>query len=104
MTQVYQAGTLVEAQLVADELTQAGIDCVVTGQFLSGAIGELPPTDVLGVKIQDAAEEQRARRLIAEWELSRKRVRDDWFCRSCGERVGGAFGICWQCGEPEIVD
>jgi len=82
VTLVYQAANLVDAQLAADELTHGDIVCEVTGQYLSGAIGELPPTEVLGVRVLDPADEQRARRLIAEWELS----------------------VCWQCGEPEAPD
>lgn len=101
MTIVYRPANLVEAQLVADELEEAGIACEVTGQFLSGAIGELPPTDVLGVRIRDQELEDRARSVIAQWETTRRRVRDDWCCQQCGEQVGGAFGACWQCGTAE---
>ena len=101
MTIVYRPANLVEAQLVADELEEAGIACEVTGQFLSGAIGELPPTDVLGVRIMDAAQESKALRVVADWETNRRRVRDDWCCQQCGEEVGGAFGACWQCGTAE---
>ncbi len=103
MIQVYQAATVVDAQLVADALTEADIACELTGQYLSGAIGELPPGDVLGVRIHDATLEARAREVIADWDLARKRVRDDWFCRGCGEQIGGAFGLCWKCGAAEPV-
>lgn len=98
MTVVYHPANLVEAQLAADELSEAGIACEVTGQYLSGAIGELPPTEVLGIRIVDPAHEQQAKRVLADWEITRRRVREDWFCRQCGEQVGGAFGACWQCG------
>lgn len=98
MKLVYRAASVVDAQLVADMLTEAGIDTEVTGHYLSGAIGELPPSDVVGVRVLDNADSERARVLIGEWEIERKRVRDDWFCRGCGERIGGAFGACWNCG------
>lgn len=101
MELVYRAASVVDAQLVSDLLAEAGIVSEVTGHYLSGAIGELPPSDVVGVRILNPDDKGRARALIEDWELSRKRVRDDWFCRQCGERIGGAFGACWQCGAPE---
>lgn len=100
MKLVYRAANLVEAQLVADVLVAEGIGTTVTGGYLSGAIGELPPSDVIGVRVHDDREEPRARALIREYEIERRTARADWFCRGCGERIDGAFGACWRCGAP----
>lgn len=98
MPLVYRAANLVEAQLVVDELAAGGMQARVTGSYLSGAIGELPPSDVIGVWLDESRHLERARSLIDEFEATRQRPYPDWFCRSCGERMGGSFGACWQCG------
>ena len=99
MTQVYKAANVVEAQLVVDELAAGGMQAVVTGHYLSGAIGELPPSDVIGVRLLEPRHEERARALIGEWEAARQHPGPDWTCPTCRERLGGAFGSCWQCGQ-----
>ncbi|MFK7893421.1 MAG: DUF2007 domain-containing protein [Granulosicoccus sp.] len=98
MSIVYRAANLIEAQLIVDELKAGGMHSHITGSYLSGAIGELPPTEVIGVWLYDDKHRERALELIGEFEASRKAVRADWFCRSCQEAVGSEFGACWQCG------
>jgi len=49
---VYRAANVVDAQLVVDELRAGGMQARVTGTYLSGAIGELPPTEVIGVWLE----------------------------------------------------
>jgi len=99
VTRVYRAANLVEAQLVVDELAASGLQAEVTGHYLSGAIGELPPSDVIGVRVFEPADEKRARALIEAWETERRRPKADWYCSRCQERLGGAFGSCWNCGQ-----
>ena len=50
MIVVYRAAGPVDAQLVADELRAQGIGCEISGGYLSGAIGELPPTRWAGTR------------------------------------------------------
>ena len=88
-----------EAQLIVDELKAGGMRSHVTGHYLSGAIGELPPTDVIGVWLEESLHEQRARALIEEFEAARKLPPLDWCCESCSEWLGREFGACWQCGQ-----
>lgn len=103
MKRVYRAANVVEAQLVVDELAANGLSAEVTGHYLSGAIGELPPGDVIGVRVHDPRDEDRALAVITSWEAERRRPRPDWFCSRCQERLGGAFGSCWSCGEAAPV-
>ena len=98
MPLVYRAASLVEAQLVVDELQAGGMSARITGAYLSGAIGELPPSDVIGVWLDEDRHVERARGIIDEFEHSRQHPARDWCCSSCHEWVGGAFGVCWQCG------
>ncbi len=98
MKLVYRAANLVDAQLVSDVLVAEGIRTEVTGGYLSGAIGELPPSDVIGVRVHDDGDAERAKALIHDYEAERRTSRADWFCRGCGEKIDGSFGACWQCG------
>lgn len=98
MPLVYRAANLVEAQLVVDELAAGGLSAEVTGRYLSGAIGELPPGDIVGVWLHEPSQTDRAREMIDAWEATRHAPHADWRCNSCDEFVGGEFGACWRCG------
>lgn len=98
MPLIYRAANVIEAQLIVDELKAGGMQAHVTGSYLSGAIGELPPTDVIGVWLLEEQHSERARSIIDDFEASRKRPAADWQCLDCGEPVGREFGACWNCG------
>ena len=104
MIVAYRAANLIDAQLVADALRAEGVGCEVTGGYLSGAIGELPPTDVIAVRLHAGADEDRARGIVEAFEAARRRPRAHWTCAGCGERVGGEFGLCWRCGADAPPD
>ena len=89
---------MVEAQLIVDELKAGGMQAHVTGSYLSGAIGELPPADIIGVWLLQEQHTDRARSIIDDFEDSRKRPAADWQCAQCLESVGREFGACWNCG------
>lgn len=78
-----------------------GIPCVVKNSFLSGAAGELPPTEVWPVLcVEDERDYNRAKQIVEE-ELGRSDVvNEHWVCRRCGERIEGQFTDCWKCGAP----
>ncbi|MFK7995312.1 MAG: DUF2007 domain-containing protein [Granulosicoccus sp.] len=103
MPLIYRAANLVEAQLVVDELKAGGMQAHVTGSYLSGAIGELPPTEVIGVWLAQEQHRQRARSIIDDFEVSRLRCEADWYCSHCHETVGREFGACWNCGVSKPV-
>ncbi len=101
---IYRAANMVEAQLVVDELRAGGMAAHITGSYLSGAIGELPPSDVIGVWLEESRHRERAREIIEDFESSRQRPTRDWQCDRCQEWVGREFGACWQCGQPRPFD
>ncbi len=103
MPLIYKAANVVEAQLIVDELQAGGMQAHVTGSYLSGAIGELPPSEVIGVWLLQAQHEDRARHIIDAFEASRKRVEKEWRCTGCDEWLGREFGACWQCGQTRLV-
>src|SRR5262245_44199775 len=61
MKKVYDAANGVDAHIVLHMLEQAGIAGRIDGEYLTGAIGELPPTGLVRVLVDEAdAEEARA--------------------------------------------
>lgn len=62
--QAYQAANPVDAQLVVDLLASEEISAFTQGQYLSGAVGELPAGELLRVWVPDE-DVERARAVIA---------------------------------------
>jgi hypothetical protein len=95
MRKLIQAPNLAIAALWVDTLREAGIAATVQRQFLSGAVGELPPDQCLPeIWLVHEEQEAPARELLRELSnLPQRR----WHC-VCGELVEGGFESCWQCG------
>ena len=64
MKQAYHAANPVDAQLVVDLLASEGITAFLQGQYLSGAVGELPAGELLRVWVADE-DLARAKSVIA---------------------------------------
>lgn len=69
MKSIYQAAHGVDAHMVRALLEQAGIPAQVRGEYLQGALGELPVNGMVTVWVPepDAA---RAREVVRDWEQS----------------------------------
>ena len=67
---VYQTTNLPDAYLLRDLLAQAGIQAHVQGEFLRGAVGELPPDTPISLMVPEA-QALEARGIIDDWERSR---------------------------------
>jgi Putative prokaryotic signal transducing protein len=61
---VYQAENIIDANLVKNALEQEGISAFVSGQYLTGAAGELPPVALVNVMVAETAWPQA--RVVAE--------------------------------------
>ncbi|MEP6484057.1 MAG: DUF2007 domain-containing protein [Rudaea sp.] len=48
---VYRAENIIDANLVKNALEHENIPAFVSGQYLSGAIGELPPMSLINVMV-----------------------------------------------------
>ena len=73
-------------------LEAAGIRVLVRNQYLSSAMGELPPAECqaeLWVEDADAAKAQAVLATVPSG--------PDWVC-ACGETLGAQFTDCWRCG------
>ncbi|HST29090.1 MAG TPA: DUF2007 domain-containing protein [Rudaea sp.] len=50
---VYRAANIIDANLLKNELEAAGIPAFIGGQYLTGAIGELPPMPLVNVMVAE---------------------------------------------------
>jgi hypothetical protein len=100
MHRLYQALDRIEAQFLRDFLDRHLIEAVVLGDYLSGAVGELPADIYPSVWVVDDRDLDRARGLLRRFLADCDgRGRDGpWTCPQCGETVDGGFDLCWQCG------
>jgi hypothetical protein len=64
---VYECNLGVEAHMICDLLSRAGISARIEGELLQGAAGELPLGNAVKVRV-DPARAAEARDVIAEWE------------------------------------
>ncbi|MEW6688080.1 MAG: DUF2007 domain-containing protein [Pseudomonadota bacterium] len=94
MKRVFASFDRIAAFHARNLLENEGIASTIRNEFLSSAMGELPPAECqveIWVSARDAAR--------AEGILRRPRPSGpDWICR-CGERLGAQFTQCWKCGE-----
>jgi hypothetical protein len=67
MIKIYDAANLAEANIVCGLLQAHGIDAHVSGHYLQGGIGELPPMGFHGVLVPEG-DESRARAVIKDYE------------------------------------
>ena len=66
MKTILHAQDLIEAQLIKNLLLSEGIESMILGEFLQGAIGELPPSGLIRVNVEDDIYEQ-ALRLVEDY-------------------------------------
>jgi hypothetical protein len=99
MQRLYQAGDRIEAQLLSDFLDRHLVENAILGDYLSGAIGELPADIYPSIWIVHDDDLLRARELLRRFiDDNRREQAPSWVCRGCGELVDGSFDICWRCG------
>ena len=100
MKKVYSAENVVMAGHVESLLQEAGINCFIKNQNLSGAMGELPPLECWPeVWINDDSLETKAKNIIDQT-VRQAEPGPQWLCE-CGELIEGQFGSCWNCGRDK---
>ena len=57
---VYRAENIIDANLVKAALAEAGIPAFVAGEYLTGAIGQLPVSDLVTVMVAESDVERAA--------------------------------------------
>ena len=98
MKLLYSAPNTLEVGHVRNLLEVAGIDCELRNEFLSGGMGELPPTEAWPELWVEEHEYARARQLLDEAFRQPVVKLPEWTCPDCGERIEGQFSECWRCG------
>jgi len=56
----YRAHSLIDAHLVKDALERAQIPAFIAGEYLTGAVGQLPALDYVHVMVPESAQEAAA--------------------------------------------
>jgi hypothetical protein len=79
MRTAYRAQTLIDAHLVKDALEAQGIPAFVSGEYLTGGVGQLPALDYLAVLVPEsslAAAEGVVREVAAQLAEARLAARE----------------------------
>jgi hypothetical protein len=96
LKRIYSAFNLAAAHHARNVLDAAGIRAVVKNEFLSSAMGELPPAECQAeVWVVLDADGERAEALLRE--AFSTKSGPAWSC-DCGETLGAQFTQCWSCG------
>ena len=64
---VFDANNSLEAHVVLGLLNQAGIDGLISGEYLQGAMGELPAFGLVKIMVSNK-DFQEAAEIIADWQ------------------------------------
>jgi hypothetical protein len=76
MQRIYEPQDLLEGELLQGMLASEGINAHLTGQHLTGAVGELPPCGLLGLLVDDV-QAARAQQLIATYNDAQPLANDE---------------------------
>jgi len=98
MVKVYSAEVLALVENMKNVLNMYDIESFIRNQYLSAAVGEIPPHEAwpqLWVSEQDL---ERAREIIKDAERDSPESKEVYICPKCGEEVEGQFAACWNCG------
>ncbi|WP_462173775.1 putative signal transducing protein [Pseudoalteromonas xiamenensis] len=96
---VYMAEHQLEAHIVRGLLTQAGIQTHLKGEFLQGALGEIPFEQTRVQVMVYAIKLARAQQILVNYQQQQK---NHWQCPVCHEENGPAFDYCWSCETQRI--
>jgi hypothetical protein len=101
MKRVLASESLADIGPLKNLLEQAGIDCLVRNEQLSGGLGEIPFLECLPeLWVLDDARLPEAQLLLAQ-ESAEAAVTAPWRCPRCAEQNEGQFAICWYCGTAD---
>ena len=95
MKRVFSSFNRIAVHHAKNLLAAEGIGAEVRNEFLSSAMGELPPAECQAeVWVVNDADEARAAGVLRRPAPSGP----DWICEECGEKSGPQFTQCWKCG------
>lgn len=96
---LFQAANSIEANVIKGLLNGEGIEVVLQGEHLTGAMGELPPMDLTIAVWVHKLKFDVATTIVEHYQACQKSDGKgvDWVCNNCGETNSDNFEICWQC-------
>ena len=104
MRKVFVSQNLIEVEMRKERLEQAGIQCMIKNQRLSGLAGEIPFAEIFPelwvIQDEDA---YRAGQVLDEELISQPPNLDAWICGGCGEHHENQFSTCWRCGQESAA-
>ncbi len=78
-----------------------GIYTTVRNENLHSVMGSIPPTECwIELWILDDDRTEEASQIVDSISSEPREAEYDWRCAGCGERIGGQFTDCWNCGSP----
>lgn len=106
MRQVHTSPNVALINHLRSILESMGIACTVRGEFLSGAVGELPPVECWAeLWIVDDDRYDDAMDVVRREGHGSRPMDRRWTCPGCGETIEPTFSECWNCGGfPEALD
>jgi len=93
LKRVYSSFDRVAVHHAKNLLAAEGIAAEVRNEFLSSAMGELPPAECQAELWVHGAHVPRAEEVLRRPAVSGP----DWNCVYCGETSGAQFAQCWKC-------
>ena len=104
MKVVHTTDNLIEVQILKELLKENHIECYIPGELLSGAAGELPARIFHELSIVNDSDEDKAAKLITNYQHQHKdKQGTSWVCQ-CGETHDSHFTQCWKCGSNRTTD
>lgn len=99
MKRIYSEPNPIFIYQLRDLLNEKGIKSIIRNEYLSGGVGELPPTEVWPeLWVVDKEDKEPAAKVVNEFLKSIKSKPNNWICNDCGQEIEGQFNICWSCG------
>ena len=95
MKRVFSSFNRIAVHHARNLLAAEGIAAEVRNEFLSSAMGELPPAECQAeLWLLEDGDEPRAREVLRR----PPPPGPDWTCAACSETSGPQFTQCWRCG------
>ena len=98
MKKIYSAANLIEAKIMLDLLSHAGVDARLFNENAQSGVGEIPFSNTYPeVWIMRDDDLERGRIVVNNYENSPVET-GVVHCAECGEENPRNFQLCWHCG------
>jgi hypothetical protein len=105
MKKVYEALDPLMVGHFKNLLENEGINCFTKNEFLSSAMGEIPPSECWKeIWIEDDLQYDDAEGIIKAALSENPSQGPEWVCPNCGEENEYQFSICWNCSKETLND